>query len=102
MTFDYTCLHDMTNDQIIVDATLLYPHEGSDNSGLQILQDGMQRFCPPGLRCCFVSWRNGIDAVIFFPDHQSAPTGEQLVSAFYLKLVEIQYEENREGNSLWD
>lgn len=100
--FDYTQSHDMTDEQIVADVTLLYPHDHFRGISVDILQDGMQRFCPSGLRCCFGRWRNDLETMIYFPETQSSPTSQQIIAAFYMKFVLIHHEENKEGNWLWD
>lgn len=101
MSFDYAQLHDMTDDEIVVDCTLLKPYDEFKGHSADILRNGMQQFCPPGLKCCFARWSNGMEIFIYFPAQQGVPTREQIVNAFYLELVRTHYVENRDGAWIW-
>lgn len=97
--YDYSTLHDMTDEQIIVDVTLHYPCDEEHTPADRILLDSMRRFCPPGLKCCFASWRNGLKTFVFFPDHLSSPTQEHVIAAFYMQLAYLVHDENKNGGS---
>lgn len=100
--FDYTQSHDMTDDHIVADVTLLYPNDYFSGLLVDILQDGMRRFCPPGLKCCYGRWRNDLGTMIYFPATQSSPTGQQIIAAFYMMIVLLHHDENKGGSVLWD
>lgn len=100
--FDYKQFHGVTDDEIVADVTLLYPNDDFNGPSVDILQDGMRRFCPPGLRCCYGRWRNGLGTMIYFPDTQSSPTGQQIIAAFFMVMVLEHHDENKNGDWLWD
>lgn len=100
--YDYSKQHDMSHDEIVVGATLLYPFDDFRSASVDILQDGMRRFVPAGLKCCFARWANDLYSVIYFPANQNSPTSEQIVDAFYMEMVLDRYKETKEGNWLWD
>lgn len=100
--YDYTALHELTDTQIIAEVVLLYPQDEVEEHSIEIVLDGMRRFCPPGLKCCFALWGNGLETFVLFPEQQTSPTHEQIVAAFYRELVRIIYDENKTGDSLWN
>jgi hypothetical protein len=97
MTFDFSQLHELTDDEIVGGYKLLCAGDTADNGLDQLVIELLDQMQKPAFRPVYVEWPNGIRVFIQLERGYRTPNPTQLYSAFQMALASLVISENISG-----